>query len=117
MGGQVLSCSTHWGPGWAEKTPKGSRALFQHTGKLSTGCASSSAAGQTESSAGCQGYSSMAAMLPAGSPGGTLGYAAGVIKPGGAALAVLVGVVQAGSAGESHLLAGLKEQSIYSSCF
>ena len=117
MGGQVLGRSTHWGLGWAKKTPKISRALFQQMGKLSTGCASSSTAGQTESSAGCQGDSSMAAMLPAGSPGGTLGYAAGVIKPGGAVLAVLVGVVQVGSAGESHLLTGLKEQSIHSSCF
>ena len=59
----------------------------------------------------------MAAMLPASSPDGTLGYPAGVIKPGGAVLAILVGVVQAGSTGESHLLTSLKEQSIHSSCF
>ena len=74
-------------------------------------------AGQAESSSGCQGYGSMTAMLPGSSPGGTLGYAAGVIKPGRAVLAVLVGVVQAGSAGQSHLLTSLKEQSIHSSCF
>ena len=59
----------------------------------------------------------MTAMLLGSSPGGTLGYAAGVIKPGRAVLAVLVGVVQAGGAGESHLLTSLKEQSIDSSCF
>ena len=59
----------------------------------------------------------MAAMLPASSPDSTLGYPAGVIKPGGAVLAILVGVVQAGSTGESHLLTSLKEQSIHSSCF
>ena len=70
-----------------------------------------------ESSVGCQGYSSMAAMLPASSPGSTLGHPAGIIKPGRAVLAVLVGVVQAGSAGQSHLLTSLKEQSIHSSCF
>ena len=75
------------------------------------------AAGQVESSSGCQGYGSMTAMLPGSSPGGTLGYAAGVIKPGRAVLAVLVGVVQVGGAGESHLLTSLKEQSIDSSCF
>ena len=75
------------------------------------------AAGQVESSVGCQGYSSMAAMLPGSSPGGMLGYAAGVIKPGGAVLAVLVGVVQVGGVGESHLLTNLKEQSINSSHF
>ena len=70
-----------------------------------------------ESLVGCQGYSSMAVMLSASSLGGTLGYPAGVIKPGGVVLAVLVGVVQVGSAGEFHLLTSLKEQSIHSSCF
>ena len=74
-------------------------------------------AGQAESLAGCQGYGSMVAMLPDSSPGSTLGYVAGAIKPGRAVLAVLVGVVQAGGAGESHLLTSLKEQSIDSSRF
>ena len=59
----------------------------------------------------------MAAILLGSSPGGMLGYATGVIKPCRAVLAVLVGVVQAGGAGESHLLTSLKEQSINSSYF
>ena len=67
--------------------------------------------------AGCQGYGSMAAMLPGSGPGGALGYLAGVIKPDGVVLAVLVGFVQAGGAGESHLLTSLKEQSIDSTRF
>ena len=56
-------------------------------------------------------------MLPGSSPGCTLGNPAGVIKPGGAVLMVLVGVVQAWGSGESHLLTSLKEQGIHSSCF
>ena len=48
-----------------------------------------------ESLVGSQSCSSMVAMLLGGSLGGTLGYMAGVIKPGKAVLAVLVGVVQA----------------------
>ena len=103
--------------GGLRRRQKSAGRSFSIRYKLSTGCASSSAAGQTESLAGCQGYSSMAAMLLACSPGSTLGYPAGVIKPGRAVLAVLVGVVQVGSAGESHLLTSLKEQSIHSSCF
>ena len=81
------------------------------------GCTNSSVADQVETSVDYQGYSSMAAMLSGSCPGGMLGYPAGVIKPGGAVLAVLVGVVQVGGVGESHLLASLKEQSIHSSCF
>ena len=55
VGGQILSCGTHWGPWWAEKAPKVSRVLFQHAGWLSMGCASCSVAGQAESLAGVQG--------------------------------------------------------------
>ena len=32
MGGQVLSRGTHWGLGWAKKTPEVSRALLQQMG-------------------------------------------------------------------------------------
>ena len=74
-------------------------------------------AGQAESSVGTHGYSSMAAMLPGSSPGCMLGNPAGVIKPGGVVLMVLVGVVQAWGLGESHLLTSLKEQGIHSSYF
>ena len=95
---------------------KVSGALFQQVGKLGKDRVSCSVAGQEESSAGCQGYSSMAAILLGGSPGGVLDYSAGVIKSGGAVLVVL-GVVQIGVSGESHLLTSLKEHSIYSSRF
>ena len=63
-------------------------------------------AGLAESVVGFQSHRGMAAILPGGSLGGMLGYLAGVIKPGGALLAVLVGVVQALGPGESHLLTG-----------
>ena len=46
-----------------------------------------------------------------------LGYPAGVIKPGGVVLTILVGVVQAWGLGESHLLTSLKKQGIHSSRF
>ena len=55
-------------------------------------------------------------MLPGGSPGRTLGDPEGVIKPSRVVFAVLVRVVQAWSLSESHLLTGLKEQGIHSSC-
>ena len=121
MGGQVLSRNTHWGPRWTEKAPKVSRALFQQAGKLGKGFMSCFVVGQMKKLVGCQGYSNMVAMLPGGFPGGfpggMLGYPAGVIKPSGAVLVVLVGVVQEGGSDESHLLISLKDQSIHSSCF
>ena len=56
-------------------------------------------------------------MLLGSNPGSTLSYPAGVIKPDGAVLGVLVGVVQAWGLGESHLSTGLKEQDIHISHF
>ena len=53
---------------------------------------------------------SIVVMLLGGSPGGMLGHLSGVIKPGGAVLAVPIEVVQAWGQGESHLLTGCEEQ-------
>ena len=58
---------------------------------------------------GCQSCGSMAAVLPGGSLGGTLGYLAGIIKPDGVVLVVLAGVELAWGSSESHLLTGHKE--------
>ena len=51
-------------------------------------------------------------MLLHGSPGGTLGYLAGVNKAGGVVLAVLVRAMQVWGSGESHHLTGCEEQGI-----
>ena len=71
--------------------------------------------GQAESLASFQVSSGIVAMLPVGSPGGTLGDQAGIIKQGGTVLGVLFGVVQVWGKGDSHLLTGLKEQGIFNS--
>ena len=57
------------------------------------------------------------AMLLGGSIGHALGNPAGIIEPDGAVLAILVGAVGAWGPGDAHLLTGLKEQGINSSCF
>ena len=65
---------------------------------------------------GCQSRGSIMARLPGGSPGSALGSKAGVIKPGGVVLVVLVGVVHAWGLSESHLLTGCEEEDIKSTC-
>ena len=54
-------------------------------------------------------------MLPGSSLGSMLGNLAGIIKPGGVVIVVLVGVVWVLGSGESHLLTGCKEQGINNS--
>ena len=65
---------------------------------------------------GWQSRGCIMAMLQGSGPGSTLGSQAGVIKPGGVLLAVLLGVLWAMGPSKSHTLTGYKEQSINRSC-
>ena len=86
-------------------------------GQLGAGSVGRTMAGLAEGSEGSQSRSSITAMLMGGSSGSRLGNPAGIIKPGGAMLVVLVGVVWPHSPSKSQHMIDCEEQGLNSSCF